>query len=71
VRTGLDSSVAVEVNRQVARPPAMMLLDRGFMERVTRRPELLWSWRATNGRCRLKSHGQWAPTWRLANRPDS
>lgn len=40
LRTGPDSSVGTEVNWQVARPLVMALLDRGFMSRVARWPEL-------------------------------
>lgn len=40
LRTGPDSSIGTEVNWQVARPLAMALLDRGFLGRVARWPEI-------------------------------
>lgn len=40
LRTGPDSSIGTDVNWQVARPLAMALLDRGFMGRVARWPEI-------------------------------
>ena len=40
LRTGPDSSVGTEVNWQVARPLTIALLDRGFMGRVARWPEI-------------------------------
>lgn len=40
LRTGPDPSVGTEVNWQVAEPLVMALLDRGFMGRVARWPEL-------------------------------
>jgi hypothetical protein len=40
LRSGPDSSVGTEVNWQVARPLTLALLDRGFMGRVVRWPEI-------------------------------
>lgn len=40
LRTGPDASVDTEVNWQAARPLVLALLDRGFMARVARWPEL-------------------------------
>lgn len=40
LRTGPDSSIDTEVNWQVAQPLAIALLDRGFVGRVARWPEL-------------------------------
>ena len=40
LRTGPDASVGTEVNWQVARPTTMALLDRGFVARVARWPEI-------------------------------
>lgn len=40
LRTGRDSSIGTEVNWQVAQPLEMALLDRGFLGRVARWPEL-------------------------------
>ena len=40
LRTGPDASVGTEVNWQVARPLTLALLDRGFLGRVARWPEI-------------------------------
>ncbi len=40
LRTGPDASIGTEINWQVARPLTMALLDRGFLSRVARWPEI-------------------------------